>query len=381
MSAGAGRTDTTAGGAVAPAGPAPAPVGLPRGQGLGRALVALAAAGALLVLFRLGAPVLAPLLLATFFAILCRPLYVRLLRRGVAAPLALLLVVLGLLAVVALLGGIVAYSVGQLVANLERYREELQAQLAGLAAGLEGAGVDPQAGAEAAGAGATGLTGALLALAGAITEVALNLFYLLITILFLLTDGPRLLGRAQARLGRDHPLLGRLARLGPDMVRYFGLRTYLNALTGLGVGIMLWLLGIDFAALWGVLLFFLSYVPYIGIFLASAPPVVLALAEFGPGRALLVVVMITVINLGLENIVMPRVMGRGLSLSPLIVFVSFFFWTWLIGPAGALLSMFLTLLTVVILDSFEETRWLAEAMTGAAYAAPGAPAGAPQAPG
>ncbi len=64
--------------------------------------------------------------------------------------------VLGLLAVVALLGGIVAYSMGQLVANLERYREELQAQMAGLAAGLEGTGIDPQAGTAAAGAGATG---------------------------------------------------------------------------------------------------------------------------------------------------------------------------------------------------------------------------------
>ena len=80
--------------------------------------------------------------------------------------------------------------------------------------------------------------------------MALNLFYLLITILFLLTDGPRLLGKAQPAWAAT-TLLGRLTRLGPDMVRYFGLRTYLNALTGLGVGIMLWLLGIDFAAVGG----------------------------------------------------------------------------------------------------------------------------------
>jgi predicted PurR-regulated permease PerM len=296
MIAGGGRTEANGAGAVAggSSGSGAAAAVLPRGQGLGRGVVVLAAAGALLVLLRLGAPVVAPLLLATFFAILCRPLYVRLLGRGVAGPLALLLVTLLLLAVVALLGGIVVFSAGQLVANLDTYREELAAQLAGLEESLAGLGIDPQAAAGAAGAGATSLTEFLLFLAGAITEVALNLFYLLLTILFLLADGPRLL----------------------------------------------------------------------------------ALAEFGPGRALLVVVLITVINLSLENIVMPRVMGRGLSLSPLIVFVSFFFWTWLIGPPGALLSMFLTLLTVVILDSSEETRWIAEAMTGApAQAAPGAPSG------
>jgi AI-2 transport protein TqsA len=309
--------------------------------------------------------VLGPLLVAIFFAILCQPIYARLRRRGVGAALALTLVALLLLAATLLLAGIVALSVGQLLANVSAYQDELAQRFGETRDRLAAAGIVP-GGAPTGDDVAAPLAGLLRTVAGAVAGLALNLFYLLLIVLFLLADGPRLIGRAAARLGPEHPLLGRTTRLAPDMVRYFGLRTYLNALTGLGVGIVLWLLGIDYAALWGVLLFFLSYVPYIGIFLASAPPVVLALAEYGFGRAVLVAVLITVVNLSLENIVMPRIVGRGLSLSPLVVFLSFFFWTWLIGPAGALLSVFLTLLVITVLDSYEETRWLAEAMVSPA---------------
>src|SRR6185436_16231202 len=81
------------------------------------------------------------------------------------------------------------------------------------------------------------------------------------------------------------------------------------------------------------------------------------------GRALLVVVGITVINLMLENVVMPRMVGTSLSIAPTVVLVSFFVWTGLLGPSGALLSVFMTILLLVILDSFDRTRWLAGVMT------------------
>ena len=150
--------------------------------------------------------------------------------------------------------------------------------------------------------------------------------------------------------------------VGPKIVHYFGIRAYVNLLTGVGVGAALWLLGIDYALLWGTLLFFFSFVPYIGIFLASVPPVLLALMEFGLGRALLVVVGITVINLMLENVVMPRMVGTSLSIAPTVVLVSFFVWTGLLGASGALLSVFMTILLLIVLDSFERTRWLASVM-------------------
>lgn len=93
------------------------------------------------------------------------------------------------------------------------------------------------------------------------------------------------------------------------------------------MALLLLILGIDFALLWGVLTFFLSFVPYIGIFLATAPSVLLALAQYGLGMAIFVIVAVTIINVMAENLVAPKIIGKGLSISPLIVFLSFFFWS------------------------------------------------------
>jgi AI-2 transport protein TqsA len=111
--------------------------------------------------------------------------------------------------------------------------------------------------------------------------------------------------------------------------------------------------------LWGILTFFLSFVPYIGLVLAVTPAVVLALAEFGLTRAVLVIAGIVVINILAENVLSPMMMGRGLSISPTIVFLSFIFWAWLLGGAGAFLALPLTLFLAVMLGTFPETRWLA----------------------
>jgi AI-2 transport protein TqsA len=303
------------------------------------------------------------IMMATFFAILMRPFYTWLLRHRVSSALALLLIALLMLGVVAGLAALVGTSITQMVANAPTYQAQLADRLAGLRATIDTAGlplpsrtltdiVDPGT-----------LVGWLVTFLQAISGLVFNLFYMLLLVLFLLIDGPGMMARMRAGLGEDHPLAVRLSLVGPKVVSYFGIRAYVNLLTGAGVGAALWLLGIDYALLWGTLLFFFSFIPYIGIFLASVPPVLLALAEFGLPRALLVIAGITVINLMLENVVMPRMVGTSLSITPTVVLVSFFFWTGLLGGSGALLSVFLTLLTIVVLDSFERTRWLAAVMT------------------
>jgi len=113
--------------------------------------------------------------------------------------------------------------------------------------------------------------------------------------------------------------------------------------------------------------------------LAVTPAVVLALAEFGVSRAVLVIVGVVVINVLAENVLSPVMMGRGLNISPTIVFLSFIFWAWLLGGPGAFLALPITLFVAVMLDTFPETRWLASLMgisdadAEAADDAPGSP--------
>lgn len=332
-------------------------------QSVGHTLVTVAAVAVLLGGVYLASSFLGFVLLAVFFALLCHPIRVWLVGRGVAPALALTIIAIGLAVIVVGLALLVGVSVGQIVANLDTYQAQIATQLQGLQDWLAERGL---ASAGQAADAALDPRAMMQLFAGIIAGVASFLtsaFYVLLLIIFLMIEGPGMFDRARRALGGENPLMARLQSVSPFIVRYFGLRTSLNAMTGAGFAVALWLLGIDYAALWGVLLFFLSYVPYIGIFVATLPPTFLALAEYGPGRALLVVVGVTVINVVLENVIFPRMVGKGLSLPATVVFLSFFVWRGLLGAPGALLSVFLTLLVLLALDSYEQTRWLARALT------------------
>ena len=146
------------------------------------------------------------------------------------------------------------------------------------------------------------------------------------------------------------------------MIRYFGLRAIVNLVTATFTGLMFWFFGIPDAGLWAVLTFFLSFIPYIGAFVAGLPPVILAYAHGGLGEAAIVILLMVVINAISENIVAPLIMGRGLSISPTVVFLSFLFWMFILGGSGAFIAMPLTLGVILFMRNFEETRSLVEAV-------------------
>jgi AI-2 transport protein TqsA len=156
------------------------------------------------------------------------------------------------------------------------------------------------------------------------------------------------------------PVLSQVPGLAGTAVRYFGIRTRLNLITGAGVSVVCLLVGVDDPLLWGLVAFVLSYIPYIGLFTAMIPPTLLALAESGWVAALIVVVTITALNLLIENVVEPGYTGRQLQLSPTVVFLSFFFWAWLLGPVGALLSMPITVMLLLVSSREESTFLLAQ---------------------
>jgi predicted PurR-regulated permease PerM len=115
---------------------------------------------------------------------------------------------------------------------------------------------------------------------------------------------------------------------------------------------------VDFALLWGILAWFLGYIPSIGFWLALIPPVILAWAQYGVTTALIVFAGYVLINGSVQNILQPRMMGERLQISPVVVFVSLFVWGWLLGGIGAILAVPLTMMILIVLDSFDGTRWL-----------------------
>jgi len=110
-------------------------------------------------------------------------------------------------------------------------------------------------------------------------------------------------------------------------------------------------LGVEHALLWGVLSFLLSFVPNIGFTLSMLPPMLLALLEGGWVNAIIVFVAYQVINTVIDNVIGPRFVGKQMNISALVSFLSVIFWTWLLGPTGAILAVPLTVLVRDLAES------------------------------
>jgi predicted PurR-regulated permease PerM len=324
---------------------------------LTRLLAGFALAGIALGLLHLAAPVVTPVLFAFYLAALAMPAYRWLQRRGMRRGIALLLLIAALLAGGVALIVLALVSVARLEAGLSTYSTGLAERAVELSAALSGLGLQGTV----QGAGTTAAN-ALSSLLRAIASVASSAIVSLVVVAFFLLESDRFIRIMRSEPVRDKPVLSELPQLARTAIQYFGIRTRLNLVTGAGVTIICLLLGVDEPLLWGLVAFVLSYIPYIGLATAMIPPTLLALAERGWGAALVVVVGITIINLTIENVLEPGYTGRQLQLSPTVVFLSFFFWAWLLGPIGALLSMPITVMLLLVFQRDESTRWLADLM-------------------
>ena len=162
----------------------------------------------------------------------------------------------------------------------------------------------------------------------------------------------------QTKATFEGPTADRIKKLTEDVQQYISLTTLINFLVGLGNAIFLLILDVPFAILWGLFSWFTGYIPAVGFWLAMIPPVLIAWVTMDLRTAAIVFAGYVVINGSVENFVKPKVMGQGLNLSPLVVFVSLFFWAWLLGAVGAILAVPLTMMILSVLDSFDATRWV-----------------------
>jgi AI-2 transport protein TqsA len=322
----------------------------------------LAATVVVLTGMRLGAPVLSPILFAIVLSLLFSPIYSSLRRHRIPTPLALLLMLVGLSI---LFGGIfliLGVSIARFSGDIASYSDKLSGQLANIQSMAKSHGLSMNVANIREAVKPSALAGAIGAVLGGLADFLSNIFLILLITLFLLAEGPAMMSRLRASAGSDHPQLKSMMVFGHSVVRQLGLRAIVNLFTAAGVVLLLWVLGVDYPLMWGILTFFLSFIPWIGLPIAVAPAVILALAEYGLERALLVILGVVVINVIAENLLSPMLMGRGLSLSPTVLFVGFIFWAWLLGGAGAFLAAPLTIFVALIFQTFPETRWIASLM-------------------
>ena len=313
-------------------------------------LVALASIFVVMFGIQQTASIINPILLASVITIAVLPIPGKLTKRGLPGWLALLLTILAVVLLLALVMATIFFSVTQLSIALPTYMAEPTT-------------TESTSGSETTASTTTELTIQYGPFFQSIIASVLDMlvqFGIALAIFFFMISAAMSLPSA-VRLGLDPraQIIGRVTKLTEDVRHYLTILTGINLLVGLGDTLFLMYLGVDFAVLWGLLAWFMGYIPSIGFMIALVPPMLMAYAQYGLNTALVVLVGYILINGGVQNFIQPKIMGQGLRINPVVVFVGLFIWGYLLGGIGALLAVPLTLLVLTIMENFEGSRMLA----------------------
>jgi len=150
-----------------------------------------------------------------------------------------------------------------------------------------------------------------------------------------------------------------LDKIGKSIRSYLSIKTVVSLGTGIFIWVWLLIVGVDYAILWGVIAFLLNYIPNIGSIIAAVPTMLLALVQLGVGGMIWTGIGYFIVNMVMGNIVEPRIMGQGLGLSTLVVFLSLIIWGFILGTVGMFLAVPLTMAIKIMLEQNEKTKWIA----------------------
>ena len=143
-----------------------------------------------------------------------------------------------------------------------------------------------------------------------------------------------------------------------NIQKYFVVKSFTSFLTGFIITIVLTLFGVDYPVLWGVIAMLFNFVPVVGSIIASIPAVLLTFMNLDINTTIWVIVLYVIINISISNILEPKLMGKELGLSPLVIFFSLIFWGYILGIVGMFLAVPITMTLKIAFDSNTSTHWL-----------------------
>ncbi len=324
-----------------------------------RGLMIAGAISLIVTLLHLASPILAPLLLAVFIAVIATPPLRWMRRKGVPKWIALAAIIFVLLDIGSLLALLSTGALEGFRDSFPTYQERfmmLSEQAGGV---LDRFGMDHSQEAITDLVAPTKIMGVVRTTLASASGVLTTGLLVLLAVMFILAEAPSLQTKLRVAFKPSQEAEDRITQLLKRLSSYMSIKT----LTSLATGVLIWawlaFLGVDFAPLWGVLAFLLNFVPTIGSIIAAVPPVLLALVQLGLSEAALAAAGFMAVNIGIGSFVEPRVMGRGLGISTLAVFVSLLLWGWIFGLVGMFLAVPLTATLIAALDASPHTRPLA----------------------
>lgn len=298
-----------------------------------------------------------PILMAIFWFLLFLPLISRLKKMGLHdVPITIISFGITLI-LVAALGIFLVTSSKELLSNIPSYQEKFYTMLPSIINFFNEFDIpikvehlinifDPSK--------VVGVTANVLKAMGGLMT---NAFLTLIVVMFLFLEAS-LFEKKIKYLFKDESIKEKAEQFLLHVNTYFVTKTATSVVTGLIVFGMLSFFKLDNALLFGVLAFFLNYIPNIGSIIAAIPPILLSLLQLPFFDTLMITMSYVVINVTIGNLIEPKVMGNGVGLSTFIVFVSLVFWGWMFGPVGMFLSVPLTVVIKIACNKSRELHWV-----------------------
>ncbi|QBF81723.1 AI-2E family transporter [Shewanella maritima] len=303
-------------------------------------------------------PIVVPFVLSAFLAMICNPAIVTMTRYKIPKGVAVLILMLFIVLIGLWLASLIGSSINEFSKQVPVYRTQLIDQFSWILEKLKSFNIhiskdkvldyfDPSV--------ALSMTTNMLSGVG---NVMANLFLIILTIVFMLFEAQTLPKKFHLALDDPDMRLKQIDKFLQSVNQYMMIKTLVSLATGAVVGIGLTIIGVDYALLWAVIAFLFNYIPNIGSIIAAVPAVLLAFIQMGPGAAGITAALYLGTNTVMGNVVEPKYMGKGLGLSTLVVFLSLIFWGWMLGSVGMLLSVPLTMIVKIGLESSQSGNWL-----------------------
>jgi predicted PurR-regulated permease PerM len=299
-----------------------------------------------------------PFLLALFISIICEQPVSWLEKRKIPRGLALVIVILGMIILFSGFAVLIGGTISSFSGNLSKYESTLTSLSDSFVKFLNDKGLNihqDQLFSFIQPAKILEFTATAL---NTLVNMMGNTFLILLIVLFTLMEFGSFSVKAKAILIGTDESVSYISTILQNIRHYLGIKTLICLLTGVFVFIALLIIGVDYPLLWALIAALMNYIPNIGSIIAALPAVLFALVQLGFGGALWTLGSFIIVNNFIGNFIEPRIMGKGLGLSTLVVFLSLLFWGFILGPVGMFLSVPFTMTIKIILEHNENTKWL-----------------------
>jgi AI-2 transport protein TqsA len=303
--------------------------------------------------------IIAPILLALFISIICMQPITWLEKKRVPRGLAIVIVILGLISIFLGFASLVGGTLSFFLSNASKYESTVSNITDSIIQFFNNRGfnipkdqvsklIQPEKIVEFT----TTAVKELLKMLG-------NAFLIFLIILFILMEFGSFSVKAKAITSGSYKSIAYFTTILQNIRHYLGIQTLVSLSIGILIYTALLIIGVDYPLLWALIAGLMNYIPNIGSIIATIPAFLFTLMQLGIGSALWTLGCFLIIHNVLGNFVGPKIMGRGLSLSALVVLLSLLFWGFILGLIGMFLAVPFTLTVKIILEQNEETRWLA----------------------